>query len=297
MNRKRLTLKLAVGTALTVCALASSASGRPLAAERFAANSATFQASLPEDAAAPAITTVALSNDDTGLVTFRLGISNRSQLTNNDHYAVFLDTDSNARTGATDAEGAEYAILVDGGRADLGRWNGSDFDFRVPQSSLVFTYASGPVLSVNAAEIGRPTGFNFYVAALTDDAAGGDPHADFAPPTGHGTWNYQVKITPLQLSFVKLTTTPTTPKADQVLTVTMVIRSSQSEALKQGARVACMASVAGRSVKPAASGFANNMARCAWRLPRSAKGKTISGSVSVAYQGLQVSHRFAARVR
>jgi hypothetical protein len=297
LNRKRSTLKLAAAAALAVCALAPSASGRPLAAERFAANSATFQASLPEDAAAPAITTVAVSNGDNGLVTFRVGISNRSQLTNNDHYAVFLDTDSNASTGDTDAEGAEYAILVDSGRADLGRWNGSDFDFSVPQSSLVFTYASGPVLSFNAAELGGPTAFNFYVAALTDDPAGGDPHADFAPPTGHGTWNYQVKVTPLQLSFVKLTTTPTTPKAGQAFTVIMVIRGNKPDARKQGARAVCTASVARRSVKPAASGFANNTARCAWRLPRSVKGKTISGSVSATYQGLQVSHRFAARVR
>ena len=292
MSRKTVFSTLVLTGALAVPAAAAA----PLRATHAAANSVTFQASVPEDAAAPAVTTVVVSNDDNGLVSFQVNLSNRPQLTNADHYYIFLDTDSNPNTGDTGINGAEYSIAVDGGRADLGKWNGSDYDYSVPQSSLVFTYAGGPVFKIAAGDLGNPTAFNFVVATASDDPAGGDPHIDFAPPAGHGSWSYAIKITPLTLSFVSLRTSPAKPKAGQPFTASMAISSSRPGVLAQGAQVTCAARLAGRALRARAQGLAASTARCSWQLPRSARGKTITGSVSVADQGLQVSHPFTARI-
>jgi len=289
-------LTLLVGALVGPGIVSAAAGAKTLAAIHTAANAVTFQASMPDDPAAPAITTVAVSNDDNGLVTFQVNLANRPQITNNDHYAVFLSTDSNPNTGDKGAEGADYAVLVDNGRADLGHWTGSDYDFGVPQASLVFNYANGPVVKISAGELGGTTGFDFFVAALTDDPAGGSPHADFAPPAGHGTWSYQVKIAQLALSFVKLTTTPTTAKAGQAFTASMAISANRPDAIVQGVQVVCTATIAGHPVRARLQGFANDIARCAWQLPRSAKGKKINGSVGVTYQGLRVSHPFSRRI-
>ena len=58
-----------------------------------AANSQTFNDSVGEDAAAPDITSIAVSNDDAGLITFQVNISNRPALTPDMFLLVFLDTD------------------------------------------------------------------------------------------------------------------------------------------------------------------------------------------------------------
>ena len=61
-----------------------------------AANSATFNDSIGEDAAAPDITTVVVSNDDAGLITFQVNVSNRPTMTADMYLLLFLDTDQNA---------------------------------------------------------------------------------------------------------------------------------------------------------------------------------------------------------
>ena len=91
------------------------------------ANSQTFSDSVGEDAAAPDITSIAVSNDDAGLITFQVNISNRPTLTQDMYMLFFLDTDKNAATGATDFLGSEYAIELDPGAVSLFQWNGTDF--------------------------------------------------------------------------------------------------------------------------------------------------------------------------
>lgn len=290
MNGKGLLLACALAGVVAVPGLASAAPAHR------ATNSTTFQASLPEDALSPAITNVVVSNDDDGIVTFQVNIGNRPQISNSDHYGVFLDTDSNVNTGDVDADGAEYAIAIDDGRADLGKWNGSSYDFGVSQTSLVFTYTGGPTLKIAAADLGNPKGFEFYVAALTDDAAGGDPHRDFAPPTGHGDWSYQIGIAPLSLSVTSFKTAPAKPKSGKPFGVTMQVSANRSNALTQGVQVSCTAKVAGKTLKPKASSFGAAVANCGWALPASAKAKLLSGTVTVTYQGVAATRHFSARV-
>lgn len=278
---------------LLACALAGVAVLPGLAS---AANSTTFQASLPVDALSPAITSVVVSNDDDGIVTFQVNIGNRPQISGIDHYGVFLNTDSDLNTGDVKADGSEYIIAIDDGQADLGKWTGNNFDFNVPQSSLVFTYTGGPTLKIAAGDLGSPKSFQFYVAALTDDSAGGDPHLDFAPPAGHGDWSYQVAIAPLTLTATSFQTTPAKAKAGKPFGATMTVSANRSNALTQGVQVSCSAQVAGKTLKAKASSFGAAVARCGWVLPVSAKGKSLSGAVTVTYQGVAVTRHFSAKV-
>ena len=110
--------------------LAALAVGVPVAlggSSHAAANSQTFNDSVGEDANAPDITSVAVSNDDAGLISFQINISNRPTLTPDMYVLLLLDTDRNASTGAADFLGSEYAIELDPGAVTLFQWNGTDF--------------------------------------------------------------------------------------------------------------------------------------------------------------------------
>ena len=89
--RSKILLIAALGALLV--ALPSVALG---GAARTTANSATFADSSGEDANAPDITSVAVSNDDAGMITFKINISNRPALTPDMTVLLFLDTDQNA---------------------------------------------------------------------------------------------------------------------------------------------------------------------------------------------------------
>src|SRR5262245_49396740 len=92
-----------------------------------AANSQTFNDSVGEDANAPDITSIAVSNDDAGNITLQVNISNRPALTPDMFLLVFLDTDNNSATGDPDSLGADYANQLQAGAIGLFQWNGSDY--------------------------------------------------------------------------------------------------------------------------------------------------------------------------
>jgi hypothetical protein len=187
---------------------------------RHASNSATFPDSTGEDAAAPDITTVTVANDDAGLITFTVGISNRPALTADMYFLVFLDTDKNTNTGSTDSVGADYVIQLVPGAVDLFQWNGTTFAHASSQASLTFSYTpTGPVIKIGAADLSKTKSFNFAVVAASGFAvdASGNPdfsneHRDYAPDLGHGFNTYNV-LTKLVLTVTAFTTAPKPAKA------------------------------------------------------------------------------------
>ena len=299
--RARRLLLLPAALALALGFLAATASG---ASRHVSSNSVTFPASPPADPNAPAITTVVVSNDDNGKVTFAINLSNRPALTADMDIAIFLDTDQNAQTGATDFDGADYLIDLSGNSVDLGTWDGTRFSFAKPSpASLVYSYASGgPTITFNAGDIAPAlTGFNFYVVAASgiggtlQDPDYSNAHVNFDPAAGHGVFNYPIKITPLQLSVVSFKTTAA--KAGQPFTASMMVGATQAGALQNNAVLTCSAKVGGAKLAPKVHGFAGGKAICGFQVPKTAKGKTITGTVSVSVQGLQVSKPFSVKVQ
>ena len=265
------------------------------------ANSQTFNDSVGEDASAPDITSVAVSNDDAGLITFQVNISNRPALTPDMYMLIFLDTDRNASTGATDFLGSEYAIELDPGAVTLFQWNGTDFTQASSQASLTYAYSNGATIRVSAAELGRTKVINFGVVAvsgLTFDASGNpvfdNEHRDLAPDAGHGFFSYQV-LTKLVLTVTAFTTSPKPAKAGRTFSVSLAATENDTKGPVRSGTVICPATLAGKRVVAVRHVVANGIATCVWQIPKTAKGRIMRGSITLTLQGAHVTRPFTAR--
>ena len=126
-----------------------------------AAETTTFGDAVGEDFAAPDIRTVVASNDDGGLLTFRIDIPSHPELTEDLRIRVWLDTDADPETGL---RGADRYLLVD--RWELGLGEVALFTCggtscsggkALPTRSgppLRFAYRDGATLTVEAADLG-----------------------------------------------------------------------------------------------------------------------------------------------
>jgi len=295
-------LKLGVVLMLGATVVAAPTSALAKSA-RAKANSQTFTDSTGEDPAAPDITSIAVSNDDAGLVTFKINISNRPALTADMLILLYLDTDQLATTGDTKANGADYAIELDPGSVNLFKWNGTDYTSAPSQTSITYTYDStGATIRASAAELGGTKGFNFgldAVSGVTTDASGNadfsKAHDDFAPDLGHGFYSYQV-LTKLVLSVQSFTTSPKPAKAGKAFVANLAASENDTSGPVQAGTVACSATVGGKHVSATAHRVANGIATCSWSLPRTAKGKTLHGTVSLTVKGTTVVRSFTAKV-
>jgi hypothetical protein len=286
--------------AATVVAMPTSALAKSARAK---SNSQTFTDSTGEDPNAPDITTLAVSNDDAGLVTFKINISNRPALTADMSVLLFLNTDQQTATGEAQSGGTDYAIELDQGSVGLFKWNGSDFVAAPSQASVTFGYdATGATIRVSAADLGGTKAFDFFVLAIsgiTTDAAGNpdftNEHVDPAPDAGHGAFTYPV-MTKLTLSVSAFTVGPKPAKAGKTFVASLAANESDTNGPVQVGTVACSATVAGKHLSATAHRVANGVATCAWLLPRSAKGSTVRGTVSLTVKGTKVVRAFAVKV-
>ena len=269
---------------------------------RGAANSTTYPDSVGEDPQAPDITSTTVSNDDTGLITFKIAISNRPALTPDMVAQIFLDTDQNTATGDPQSSGAEYAIQLVSGSVDLFNWSGTTYTFTAAPS-LTYAYdATGATIRINASELGKPKAFNFVVrviSGLTVDAGGNlddtNAHSDSSPDPGHGTFVYHVQIT-VTLTVVAFTTTPKPVRAGKAFSVGLAANESDTGGAVQQGTIACVAKLAGKRLPLKSSRLANGVAVCVWAVPKTAKGRRIQGSISLTVQGAQVSRAFSLTV-
>lgn len=265
------------------------------------ANSQTFDDSVGEDASAPDITSVAVSNDDAGLITFQVNISNRPALTPDMFLLVFLDTDQNASTGDPNSLGADYAIDLEPGSVVLFQWNGTTYIQAPSQTSLTYAYAAtGATIHVSVADLGRAKGISFGVEAVSGlvvDAAGNpnfdNAHADLAPDSGHGFFPYQV-LTKLVLTVTAFTTSPKPAKAGRTFSVSLAAAENDTKGPVRAGTVTCPATIAGKRALPVTHVVANGIATCVWRIPKAAKGRIMRGSITLTLQGVHVTRPFTA---
>lgn len=263
-------------------------------------NSASY-ADAPGDAAsAPDISSVAVANDDPGNVSFRIAIPNRSALAAEDQVVLHLDVD-----GAEDEEGnlsSDYAIAYDPDGAYFVDLRG-DQPRELPAALLTGFSGSftGGVLSlrINQRYLADTTALNFWLAGTTEL----DESRDDAPD-GEGVWEYRI-VSPSMyvLSFSR----PQAARAGAKVLATMSVRGARRGASK----VTCTATVAGKRLKGKADWFTISVVdgssgtsstlsadpRCTWTVPKSARGKQLRATVTVAQGGLQVARSFSLRVR
>ena len=289
-----------VAVAIALVALPAIALG---SAARGATNSQSYQDSTGEDAAAPDITSIGVANDDTGAITFQINISNRPAFTPDMLLDIYLDTDKNAATGDSQIFGSEYVIELQPGAVGLFQWNGSDFVGAASQSSLTFSYGtSGATIRVNALDLSRTKGFNFAVdvaSGITVDASGNpdftNVHDDIAPDPGHGTFAYQV-LAKVTLTVGAFTTSPKPAKAGRAFSAGLAVTESDTNAGVDQGTITCTARIAGKAVPLKAKRLVDGIAVCVWSIPKTARGKTIRGSIALALQGAQTSRTFSAKI-
>ncbi len=166
--------------------------------------------------------------------------------------------------------------------------------------SLVYSYdASGATIKIKASDLGGTKKFNFSAVAgsgVVIDASGNPNYSqasiDFAPDLDHGTYAYQV-LTTLKLSVSTFRTVPATPAAGGTLAASMAATENDTGGpVGNGAAVACRATVGGAPVTVKSHALANGVATCVWKLPKSAKGKKLSGTVTVTLRGAKAAKSF-----
>ena len=199
---------LVLAVAAFVVALPTAAGALPngtAGAAYVAANSQTYQDSTGEDATAPDITTITVSNDDAGIVSFRINVPNRPTLGQDMLFEIWVDTDNNAATGSPELGGADYVMQLVRGEISLYKWDGTDYTRRLGDPSAVtmtFSYQAGLTARISAAELGNTKAFKFFVVAIsglvvdpvTGDLDGANSKADVAPGGGVGLFPYTVNV-------------------------------------------------------------------------------------------------------
>jgi hypothetical protein len=274
-----------------------------------AANTVTFPDSTGEDPQGPDVTSVVAANDDRGTLTFTISIPNRPTLTADMFILLAIDSDANPASGSADFLGADYIIELDGplqGPAGVAlfRWNGTDFTATgVAQTSLVFSYANGATIRINTAELGGTRRFSFGIIAVSGLVLSptGEPdfaniHVDNAPDPGHGFFTYDVRVTPPALVVRSSGARPLRPSAGKLYTRFAVVGRSDNTPVQAGTTT-CRATVAGSALRATSSAFSAGRASCTFRIPKTAKGKTIRITITVRSQGLAVTRSFSARIR
>jgi len=293
---------LVLAIAVAVVALPAAASGALAAPAAPAANSKTFQDSTGEDPAAPDISTIVASNDDAATITFKISIANRAQYSSDVAIVMFLDSDANQGTGDPDSLGADYIIQLIQGEILLFKWDGSDYTISATQASLSYSWASGPTIKINAADLGNTRKLNFDVTAVSnivfDPTTGAIDCAackrDFAPTIGFYT--YQLQVTKPTLVVRGLKPTPAKPAAGKPFTLRLVAARSDTGAVVKNGRVTCVGRLGSARVTAQVQRVQGGAATCTWNLPASAQGKTFRGTVSVAFEGLKASQSYTGKV-
>jgi hypothetical protein len=275
----------------------------PLAAQPDAgtARTETFTDPAGDSGPIPDITLVTLANDDAGLLTFTIAIGNRTELAEGEFIQMFLDTDADNATG--DGNGMDYGVQIGGaaGPGILARWTGAGTGFggsgyTTIERSRTFTasWSGGPRFTVSQAEIGEPARMHFFVRA----ARQGGQDLDDAPD-GDDLWEYVLDI---PLLFERFTLNPDLPRAGRTLHASLEVRTNTDKPLP----VRCQAKLAGKplrgrgswmSVLEVGSSKLGANLFCDWKLPRTAKGKLLTGSISATNDGVTVTRTFSRRVR
>jgi hypothetical protein len=277
---------------LAVLWVVPSAGSALLASARVNASSAASFSDAPGDSGvAPDITDVDVGNDVVaGPIVFWVTLANRpDDLVAGDELGIFLDTDVNPATGDL---GSEYAIFVQAESLGLFRWDGTTYVF-VESASLSARFSTTDKairVSIHPSELGALTAFNFAVQSFSGEAF------DYAP-NGPPEWSYRLTTGRIGLFVVGSAVTPKRPTAGKGLSALLQVgRSDTNEILTLG-KVTCMLRIGTKSVRATKSLFVAGLAYCSWKLPSSAKGKLVQGSILVSYGGASVKKSFSVRAR
>ena len=298
---------LVLAIAVAVVALPTAASGAfsgTAAPNRVAANSTSYQDSAGENPAAPDITTLTVSNNDAGVVSFKVDIPNRPTLTQDLLLLVFVDTDANPQTGDPDSLGADYVIQIFGGEAALFRWDGADFTSgRRPTGDvadlLVPGRCDGHDQRCRARQHQTPRLRRHR--GLRHRHRPGDRRSRLHERrerrrTGRRCGAVRLRGEDHAADAGRQEVTVGKPTAGKPLTARLVAARSDTGAIVQNGRVTCVGRIGNARLRAQVQRVVAGAATCRWNIPPAAKGKRFRGSVSVVFEGLRATESFSSRI-
>ena len=215
---------------------------------------------------------------------------------------MWLDTDANPATGDPQSLGADYVIELEPGSIGLFKWNGTTFDNAPSATTVTYGYdATGATIRAGIQDLGGTKAINFgadAISGITTDASGNadftNAHDDLAPDPGHGFFNYSV-ITKLTLKQTAFSYTPKPAKSGARLTATLAATESDTAGPVAKATITCVATIKGVHLR-ATHSLANGVASCFWKVPKTAKGKTLLGKITITLQGTTLAHSFTTKI-
>lgn len=274
-----------------------------LAPERASANSQDYPDTSGDSGNAPDVTSIHVTNDDRGMLTFTIALSNRPALHEQDNIDILFDVDLlNEAKKTTGFNGADYAFFEDTTGGVVGRWNGSYFGaYSTPSSSSSF--ANGVLtFSINRRDLGNPAPIVGFVVLTSADA--GVTIDEDAPDSLLGGWSVFEIVAP--------GTTPTLGGklalggATSGAPFTATLRFTRSDAANPtwgplvGRKFTCNARVGGKVLHATARASDGTTVRCTWLLPQGSAGESVTGSIGVAFTSppwAKLTRAFSRKIR
>jgi hypothetical protein len=268
-------MRISVGVAVAGAALALTAVG----------GAADFTDPVG-DTYGPDINKVTLS-EQPGFLDVQVGFLSHPELDKGEVVEIDVDTDSNDQTGdggvdlygvLEGTEGANDQVFVD---SEVLKYDKSIDDYVDITTSTIKFEDAGATLAIPLALVGHAVRVTVsaYAAPLPPPP---DPNFPPPPPTKPDTDNapdsgaYSYTLATPTLSRATVTYSPAAPRAGKLFKVQRV-----AVVLSSGgpfpAQAACTATLGGKKLSGATA--------CAWKLPKSAKGKSLRVTVSATYAG------------
>lgn len=284
---------------------------------RAASGNASFADPTADSGAAPDVTSVTVSNDDQGLITFRIAIANRSALGTDDVIAIAIGTnDPDFLRGWRD-DGMNFILLLEAEGAFLLEWNGQAMtDVEPKPGSVAGSFLGGTAtltvrqedLAPGFPDLSVPIELDFYVLGI---AFSGNNIAaqDDAPDGTSAAWKYRLSEA---LRLIVTSFDPDrTVKPGKSLVVLLGLAHGDTGAAVTSGKIVCKARLGNKALKGKPLFFTitlvspttgqtlrSPVASCTWAVPKKkSKGKTIRGSVAVTKSGITVNRPFSTRVR
>jgi hypothetical protein len=229
-----------------------------------------FADTAGDSGTAPDFSAGVLVANDNRSITIAMPVANRGGFTVHDNYAALLDTGT-----------ARYEIDFNGSGAELDRWTGTAFEPTSAQRvAIIWLVNFGPAINVLLADIGNPSSLTFVLSSTTGAAT------DRAPDDG--SWAYA--LSPLSLTLDSFTVGAA--RGGHTLKVSALVTRHDWEVALSDGTIVCSSNMGkGRGT------FGGAGAICTWRLPRSAAGKRLVGTIAVRYQGVRVGRSFSVTIR
>jgi hypothetical protein len=224
---------------------------------------------------------------------------------------VGVDVDRKLETGS-DSVDAIVAYVTDpfgDAETDLARWDAAEDDFVDvdPLPATVSASFTGGVvtLTVPRSELFYTSSFRFAVVSLElDGVFDQDPGVDQAPD-GNDYWSYELVVPPAALAASAPIVAPRRPLAGKTVVVSTDVTRTDKSPTAPAMTARCSARVGSTRLRTSSTvvprsepiPLGEGQARCAFRAPRTARGKLVRGTITASAAGVAVTRPFSVRIR